>query len=162
MLTERNGTLALAESCTGGMLAAQLVDCPGASSALLIGYVTYSNASKIKALGVNSDIIAQCGAVSAECALAMAEGARAKSGADYALSITGIAGPDGGTAKKPVGAVFVGLAGDFETTVKHYTLRGDRARIRSLSCLYALDLLRQKLLALDDDYTQQHSPALNA
>ena len=146
LLTERGSTLALAESCTGGMLAAQLVDCPGASGALLMGYVTYSNASKIKALGVNIDTITKYGAVSAECAREMAEGARAQSGADYALSITGIAGPGGGTAEKPAGTVYAGLAGDFETIIKQYALRGDRARVRALSCLNALDLLRRKLL----------------
>jgi nicotinamide-nucleotide amidase len=147
MLIERGGTLTLAESCTGGMLAAQLVDCPGASNALLMSYVTYSNESKIKALGVSNDTIARHGAVSAECAREMAEGARARSGADYALSVTGIAGPDGGTDEKPVGTVYAGLAGEFKTIVTRYNLRGDRARIRSLSCLNALDFLRRKLLS---------------
>lgn len=146
LLIEAGATLALAESCTGGMLAAQLVEYPGASRTLLESFVSYANEAKVHSLGVSEDTLRAHGAVSAECAREMAEGARRVSGSDYAVSITGIAGPDGWTDEKPVGTVFIGLAGDFETQVVKIHLNGDRMRIRSLSCLNALNLLRLKLV----------------
>lgn len=149
-LSERHETLAVAESLTGGMLAAQIVDVPGASDVLVEGHVVYMNEAKERVLGVSSEILSGVGAVSEECARAMAEGTLKRSNATYALSTTGVAGPGGGTEKTPVGTVFVALAGrDFETRVLELHLRGDRTRIRSMSCLRAMNLLRLRLDELD-------------
>ncbi|MDD6871678.1 MAG: competence/damage-inducible protein A [Clostridiales bacterium] len=149
-LSERHETLAVAESLTGGMLAAQIVDVPGASDVLVEGHVVYINEAKERVLGVSSEILNGVGAVSEECARAMAEGALKRSNATYALSTTGVAGPGGGTEKTPVGTVFVALAGhDFETRVLELHLRGDRTRVRSMSCLRAMNLLRLRLDELD-------------
>ena len=149
-LSERHETLAVAESLTGGMLAAQIVDVPGASDVLVEGHVVYMNEAKERVLGVSSEILNGVGAVSEECARAMAEGALKRSNATYALSTTGVAGPGGGTEKTPVGTVFVALAGhDFETRVLELHLRGDRTRVRSMSCLRAMNLLRLRLDELD-------------
>ena len=149
-LSERHETLAVAESLTGGMLAAQIVDVPGASDVLVEGHVVYMNEAKERVLGVSSEILNGVGAVSEECARAMAEGTLKRSNATYALSTTGVAGPGGGTEKTPVGTVFVALAGhDFETRVLELHLRGDRTRIRSMSCLRAMNLLRLRLDELD-------------
>ena len=149
-LSERHETLAVAESLTGGMLAAQIVDVPGASDVLVEGHVVYINEAKERVLGVSSEILNGVGAVSEECARAMAEGALKRSNATYAMSTTGVAGPGGGTEKTPVGTVFVALAGrDFETRVLELHLRGDRTRIRSMSCLRAMNLLRLRLDELD-------------
>ena len=149
-LSERHETLAVAESLTGGMLAAQIVDVPGASDVLVEGHVVYMNEAKERVLGVSSKILNGVGAVSEECARAMAEGTLKRSNATYALSTTGVAGPGGGTEKTPVGTVFVALAGhDFETRVLELHLRGDRTRVRSMSCLRAMNLLRLRLDELD-------------
>ena len=149
-LSERHETLAVAESLTGGMLAAQIVDVPGASDVLVEGHGVYMNEAKDRVLGVSSEILNGVGAVSEECARAMAEGTLKRSNATYALSTTGVAGPGGGTEKTPVGTVFVALAGhDFETRVLELHLRGDRTRIRSMSCLRAMNLLRLRLDELD-------------
>ena len=149
-LSERHETLAVAESLTGGMLAAQIVDVPGASDVLVEGHVVYMNEAKERVLGVSSEILNGVGAVSEECARAMAEGTLKRSNATYALSTTGVAGPGGGTEKTPVGTVFVALAGrDFETRVLELHLRGDRTRVRSMSCLRAMNLLRLRLDELD-------------
>lgn len=149
-LSERHETLAVAESLTGGMLAAQIVDVPGASDVLVEGHVVYMNEAKERVLGVSSEILSGVGAVSEECARAMAEGTLKRSNATYALSTTGVAGPGGGTEKTPVGTVFVALAGhDFETRVLELHLRGDRTRVRSMSCLRAMNLLRLRLDELD-------------
>ena len=149
-LSERHETLAVAESLTGGMLAAQIVDVPGASDVLVEGHVVYMNEAKERVLGVSSEILNGVGAVSEECARAMAEGTLKRSNATYALSTTGVAGPGGGTEKTPVGTVFVALAGhDFETRVLALHLRGDRTRVRSMSCLRAMNLLRLRLDELD-------------
>ena len=118
LLTERKATLALAESCTGGCIANRLTNVPGASAVLLAGLVTYSNAAKQKFLGVRAETLEQHGAVSKPVAREMAEGARQQTQADYALSVTGIAGPSGGTAEKPVGTVFIGLAGPSGTVAE--------------------------------------------
>lgn len=144
-LLQNSKTLALAESCTGGTLAGMLTAIPGISAAFLEGAVTYSNAAKVRALGVDEALLNQHGAVSHQVAAAMAEGIRSRSGADYALSVTGIAGPDGGTQDKPVGLVYIGLADAQGTQVKELRLTGDRERIRRHSCLHALDLLRRRM-----------------
>ncbi len=131
-----------AESCTGGMIAAALTDVPGASAVLERGFVAYSNEAKIEELGVPAEMIATHGAVSPETAEAMASGALAASHADIALAVTGIAGPDGGTAAKPVGLVYFGLA-TRDGHVFHYTCRfpGDRAAIRAQAVEEGLKLL---------------------
>ncbi|HIS91852.1 MAG TPA: competence/damage-inducible protein A [Candidatus Alectryocaccomicrobium excrementavium] len=138
-------TVACAESLTGGMLASRLVDVPGASSVLGEAYVTYSNEAKMRLLGVSKDTLRQFGAVSAQCAREMAEGARRASGADFALSTTGIAGPDGGTPEKPVGLVYVGVASTSGCEVQELHLRGERDWIRELTCVNALNALRLAL-----------------
>ncbi len=148
LLKENAKTLALAESCTGGLVAEKITDVPGASEVLLEGVVAYSNAAKMRRLGVNEATLERFGAVSEQTAREMAEGAKNSSGADYGLSLTGIAGPGGGTAEKPVGLVYIALAGGGETFVKKLRLGGDRARIRTMSALYALDLLRRRLCSL--------------
>ena len=144
-LTERKQTISVTESLTGGMLASQIVDVPGASSVLNESYVTYSNEAKSRLLGVLPETLAAHGAVSEQCAREMAEGCRKAARSDWALSTTGIAGPDGGTPTKPVGTVFIACAGPSATVVKELHLRGDRTRVRSMTCLYALDLLRREM-----------------
>lgn len=131
-------TLATAESLTGGMVASKLVDIPGISAVLMEGLVTYSNEAKVRLLGVSEETLRLHGAVSAQCAGEMAEGLRARSGVDIALSTTGIAGPDGGTGEKPVGLVYIGLSTAQGTTVKELRLSGGRDRIRNMTTLHAL------------------------
>jgi nicotinamide-nucleotide amidase len=134
--------LATAESCTGGLLSALITDIPGSSSVFECGFITYANRAKIEHLTVPSYFIEEYGAVSSETALAMAEGALLISRADIALSITGIAGPDGGTKQKPVGTVFIALASSGkETFEKHFTFSGSRQDIRMASVNAAIDLL---------------------
>ncbi len=137
-------TVALAESCTGGLVCAALTEIPGSSAVLDRGFVTYSNESKQEALGVNADIIDTFGAVSIACAWAMAQGALKRSGADVAVAISGIAGPDGGTASKPVGTVVFARAtrGSDELVAEERRLDGGtRASIRLQAALVALELL---------------------
>lgn len=145
MLTDDGQTLAIAESCTGGLVASELVAIPGCSKFLLEACVTYSDAAKVSRLGVRQETLDQFGAVSEQCAREMAEGMRKISGADYALATTGYAGPDGGTEENPVGTVYIALARPGETLVKRISLFGDRARIREIATLHAFDLLRRKL-----------------
>jgi nicotinamide-nucleotide amidase len=147
LLCERKHTLALAESCTGGMLASQLVEYPGSSAYLQLGLVTYSNTAKQELLGVPGSVLEAHGAVSTETALAMARGARARADTDFALAVTGIAGPDGGTPDKPVGMVVIALADRASCWVQTITL-GQRSRtlVRTLSCAVALDMLRRRVL----------------
>lgn len=111
------------------------------------GHVTYSNAAKSRMLGVDPAVIERCGAVSEECALQMARGARRVSGADYALAVTGIAGPDGGTAEKPVGTVYIALSCAQGEQAQKFQFVGDRAWIRLLSCQNALNMLRLRLIS---------------
>ncbi len=146
LLKAAHKTVTTAESCTGGMLVAQLIDISGASEVLAESHVTYSSAAKEKILGVSHETVERFTVYSAECAREMAEGARRISGADYALAVTGLAGPNGGTKETPVGTVFVGLASERGVTVERFHFRGDRARIRTLSCLNALNMLRKELL----------------
>jgi nicotinamide-nucleotide amidase len=146
LLTERKATLALAESCTGGCIAHRLTNVPGASAVLLAGLVTYSNQAKQRFLGVRAETLAQYGAVSEPVARQMAEGALKETGADYALSVTGIAGPGGGTPAKPVGTVFIGLAGPFETLVVHNLNPWERETFKQVAAQQAMELLRRKIL----------------
>ena len=144
-LTKAGLTIAVAESCTGGMIASRLTEVPGASAALLCGVCSYSNQSKIDFLGVSPATLEAYGAVSQETALEMARGVRLRSGADVGLATTGIAGPDGGTAEKPVGLVYTAIS--TSATEKALELRlsrgygGERQLIRSLACLHAMNLV---------------------
>lgn len=145
-LVDAGKTVALAESCTGGLAGKLLTDVAGSSRYLLLSAVTYANEMKTKLLGVPEALLATDGAVSEACARAMAEGALKLSGADLAVSITGIAGPDGGTPDKPVGTVHFALAERGRPTVaKLRRAPGDRAQIRLASAYFALDLLRRRL-----------------
>jgi nicotinamide-nucleotide amidase len=145
-LTERCETLAVAESCTGGFLANRITNISGASRVFAEGFVTYANETKTRALGVDAQLIDTHGAVSAEVAAAMAEGARKFSGAGYALATTGIAGPTGGTDEKPVGTVFIALASNgADTVVEQHKFPTDRENFKWLTTQAALDLLRRKL-----------------
>lgn len=144
-LTEQKQTLALAESCTGGFIANRLTNVPGASAVLLAGLVTYSNAAKQSFLGVKPETLAAHGAVSEAVAREMAEGCRTRTGADFALGVTGIAGPGGGTPEKPVGTVFIALASAGGTKVINPVNRYDRETFKYLTCLQALELLRRAL-----------------
>jgi nicotinamide-nucleotide amidase len=146
MLASRSQTICVAESCTGGMLAERLTDVAGSSRYFPGGFVTYSNELKVKLLGVDEEVLEREGAVSETVAQAMAEGARKALGTDYALSVTGIAGPDGGTEEKPVGTVFIGLATPRGTHTKGIRLPGDRDRVRIFAVNAALDMLRLHLL----------------
>ena len=145
-LLEKGLTASTAESCTGGLVAARLVEVPGISAALNEAHVTYANEAKVRYCGVREETLAAHGAVSEEVAREMAEGLRARSGCDIAVSTTGIAGPDGGTPEKPVGLVYIGCAAPDRTWVEALHLTGDRARIRSLAALRALDMLRRAAL----------------
>ena len=148
LLGDRGATLALAESCTGGLLAKRLTDMPGSSAYFTEGLVTYSNESKERLLGVPHAMIVDHGAVSEPVAREMAEGARRVSGTDYGLSVTGIAGPDGGTQEKPVGLVFVGISDAKDTFAEKLDLTAwarSRDSIRERSANRALDLLRLRL-----------------
>jgi nicotinamide-nucleotide amidase len=145
LLICRKMTIAVAESCTGGLLCKRLTDIPGSSSYLKEGVVAYSNEAKIKYLGVREKILKQYGAVSGEAAAEMASGVLKESGADIGISITGIAGPSGGSDEKPVGLVYFGMAfpGDVSTYRRIFT--GDRAMIRERAADFALDLIRKAL-----------------
>jgi PncC family amidohydrolase len=137
-LLARGQTLATAESCTGGLVGAALTDLPGSSAWYLGGIVAYSNSLKTRLLGVPPEILAAHGAVSAETARVLAEGAHKSTGADFAVSITGIAGPDGGTPEKPVGLVFMAMADRGKTTVFEHRFSGTRAEIRATATEAAL------------------------
>ncbi len=153
LLKERGATLALAESCTGGLLAKRLTDIAGSSAYFKEGLITYSNESKERWLGVPEEMLLEHGAVSEPVARKMAEGVREIAGADYGLSVTGIAGPDGGTEAKPVGLVFIGLSDARETFVERLDLSAwarSRGAIRKRSANRAFDLLRLRLEERND------------
>jgi nicotinamide-nucleotide amidase len=144
-LQARGQTLAVAESCTGGLVASRITAIAGSSQHFVGGFVTYTDAMKTALLGVRADLLAQETAVSEAAAGAMAEGARQRTCATYALSVTGIAGPGGGTESTPVGTVFLGCADGRGVEVKRLQLFGDRNRIRSFAAQAALDFLRRRL-----------------
>jgi len=145
LLRKSKATLATAESCTGGLLASRLTDIPGASEVFLEGFVTYSNESKSDLLGVDSAQIQTYGAVSGEVVQAMAEGARLRSGATYALATTGIAGPGGGSNQKPVGTVWIGLSSKNGTETWRENFPSDRLTFKQMTTQSALDHLRKQL-----------------
>lgn len=136
-------TIATAESCTGGMVAAKLINYPGISESLIEGIVTYSNESKMKRIGVNKETLEKYGAVSKEVAAEMASGVAKTSGADIGISTTGVAGPGGGTKEKPVGLVYIGVSYKGKVTTKELRLAGNRQRIRERATMELLDLLRR-------------------
>lgn len=138
ILTKRQKKLATAESCTGGWIAQSITDLPGSSAWFDRGFVTYSNQAKIEMLGVKPEMLAQFGAVSAETAAAMASGALARSDADFAVAVTGIAGPDGGSEEKPVGTVYIAWAGNGRVLVEKFRFAGTRGEIRIRSVMAAL------------------------
>ncbi len=144
-LKAAGATVALAESCTGGLVAAKLVAVPGMSDHLLEAVVAYANASKVETLGVPESLVATHGAVSEPVVCAMAEGVRARAGADLAVAVTGIAGPGGGSPEKPVGTVWFALADGNGTEAVCERFPGDRALVRRRAALYALNLLRLRL-----------------
>jgi nicotinamide-nucleotide amidase len=144
-LRERGETVSVAESATGGLVAQRLTSVPGSSHAFLGGFLTYTDEAKLSVLGVPRAVLANYGAVSEPVAHAMAEGARERFGATYALSVTGFAGPEGGTEDNPVGTVYVGLAAQDTAKVKRFRFLGDRARVRSFAAQAALDMLRRRL-----------------
>jgi nicotinamide-nucleotide amidase len=148
LLVERGLTIALAESCTGGLLAARLTEVPGASAFLERAWVTYGDSAKVDLLGVPTRALEESGAVSEPVARAMAEGARARARADLAVAITGIAGPDGGSPEKPVGLVFIALDGAGVARVRRAHFAGPRERVRFQATQAALEMLRRGLLGL--------------
>ena len=144
-LTARFQTLAIAESCTGGIISHRFTNVPGASAVFLAGHCTYANTAKQATLGVTSETLAEHGAVSEPTARQMAEGARTIHNADYALATTGIAGPGGGTEEKPVGTVFMALATNDGTEIVKRLNRFDRETFKQVTAQQTMDLLRRKL-----------------
>lgn len=145
LLSEKSFTITTAESCTGGMLASRLINVSGASNIINEAFVTYSNAAKIKTLGVTEETLNKYGAVSEEVAREMALGAQKLTGADVAISTTGIAGPTGGTITKPVGLIYIGIALNNNISCFKVNLYGTRTEIRSLTTAYALQHLARLL-----------------
>ncbi len=149
-IISRNMTVATAESCTGGMVSARLINYPGASEAFVNGMVTYTNESKHRLLGVRNDTLDKYGAVSPQTAEEMCIGVAKVSGTDIGLSTTGIAGPGGGSAEKPVGLVYIGVAVKGRATVEKLLLKGSRQEIRTASAKAVIELLGQVLENLED------------
>ncbi len=150
LLRDQGRTIAVAESCTGGLVTDRLTDVPGSSAYLERGLTTYSNRAKMELLGVPEEVLQTHGAVSEETARLMAEGVRLRSGTDLGLATTGIAGPDGGSESKPVGTVYIALADGVETRCRHYRYRWERRRIKMIASQAAL-LMVKRYLAGDED-----------
>jgi nicotinamide-nucleotide amidase len=140
LLTDKKLKITTAESCTGGLIAKVLTDRSGASQYFGEGYVTYSNEAKRRLLGVKGETLEKYGAVSAQTAAQMCEGAMAQSGADIALSVTGIAGPEGGTPQKPVGLVYIGVCGGHGTQTGEYIFSGTRDEVRRAAAQKAIQI----------------------
>lgn len=149
LLSERNLTLAVAESCTGGLIAHRITNVPGSSKYFMRGFVTYSNASKVEELGIADELLEHHGAVSKEVAESMAVGAREKAGTDIALSCTGIAGPSGGTDEKPVGLCFIGYSDKQTSSALRFNFGDHRIRFKDRASQAALELLRRKILKIE-------------
>jgi nicotinamide-nucleotide amidase len=152
LILENNITIATAESCTGGLISEMLTNIPGISKAFMGGAVTYSNEAKMEYLGVREQTLRAHGAVSRETAAEMADGIRKGLKTDIGISVTGIAGPDGGTAEKPVGLVYIGLSAEGGTITKELRLSGSRSKIRNITALNAFDLIRRHILKLEIDF----------
>ncbi len=146
LLLERGRTAATAESCTGGLLGKLLTDIPGSSGAYLGGVISYTCPVKERLLGVDHETLEALGPVSKPVARQMAEGARRAVGADFGLATTGLAGPDGDGSGKPVGLVYVALAGEGWTLCDELRLKGDRQEIRAQACAHALQMLWDSLM----------------
>lgn len=146
LMAEHKKTLSAAESCTGGMLSAKVINVPGASEVYEAGFVTYANKAKHKLIDVKNKTLKEYGAVSSQTAKEMVKGTLKKTGADYAVSITGIAGPGGGTKEKPVGLVYIGCGRKHHIVVKKYLFSGDRTQIREASVANALSQLYEVLI----------------
>ena len=146
LLVEQALTVAVAESCTGGLIGHRLTQVPGSSAYVDRGALCYSNGSKTEMLGVSAGLFEQHGAVGRKVAAAMARGMRERTGVSVAVSVTGIAGPGGGTETKPVGLVYIGLDGGRDTVIKEYRFHGDRFVIKQRAAQAALDLLRRWLI----------------
>jgi len=149
LLKEKEFTVTTAESCTGGRLSGRIMNVPGASEVYNEGYITYSDAAKRKLLGVKKETLDKYGAVSAETAWEMAEGAAEKASASAALSVTGIAGPGGGSEEKPVGLVYIGCYVNGHIRVEEFRFTGNRDKNRDYAVVRALTLLREELLRAD-------------
>ncbi len=145
LLRQQKATLATAESCTGGLIGHRITSVSGSSAYYLGGVIAYSNEAKIRELGVDADVLKQHGPVSEEIARQMADGARARLGADYGLSVTGIAGPTGGTPDRPVGLVYMAVADRTRSWARRYIWSGERDVVKTWSSQMALDLLRRRL-----------------
>lgn len=145
LLGDSGLTLAVAESCSGGLISKRITDIPGSSGYFILGVVTYSNSSKERVLGVPKELIAKRGAVSSEVARAMAEGVRTLSGSDIALATTGIAGPEGGTAEKPVGTVYIAIASAEGCEVFRHRFDGNRERVREATAEAAIQLVLDRV-----------------
>ena len=145
-LKEQGLTISTAESCTGGLVAARLVNVSGVSEVLMEGRVTYSNEAKMRLLGVKEETLAAHGAVSAETAEEMAAGGARNAGTDVCVSITGVAGPDGGTDEKPVGLVYMACSLLGRVRVERYQFKGNREKVREQSVMKALDLVRRSVI----------------
>jgi len=146
LLADKKITVAVAESCTGGALCQALTDIPGSSAWFDRGFITYSNQAKVDMLGVSSTLLEQYGAVSFEAARAMVEGVHGQSNAELAIAITGIAGPDGGTAEKPVGTVFFGIGQKGQAVkIDKRRFKGDRNEVRARSVEFVLKALLKTL-----------------
>ena len=148
LLTDRGETLAVAESCTGGLIGMRLTEIPGSSKYFLEGAITYSNDAKTRTLDVSAETLNEYGAVSSQTAEAMAAGVRLRAGSSYGISVTGVAGPDGGSEEKPVGTVFIGYSDSSRTKSIKFTFPGDRHLIRWRSSQAALDYLRRQIVRL--------------
>lgn len=146
LLKKKQLTITTAESCTAGLLAGRIMNVPGASSIYNEGYITYSNDAKEKLLGVSHETLETYGAVSSQTASEMAAGAAKAAGADAALAVTGIAGPDGGTKEKPVGLVYIGCFVQGKVRVEEFHFTGNRSKNRDYAVIKALTLLREELM----------------
>lgn len=144
-LVEKNITISTAESCTGGSLGKIITSVPGVSSIYGYGFITYANEAKEKILGVSHEILEEYGAVSYQTACEMAEGARKASGSDIAVSVTGIAGPGGGTKEKPVGLVYIAIADKNGSEYRKLNLSGNRDEVRAKTCDEVFRLVKDKL-----------------
>lgn len=151
LLVEKSASIATAESCTGGMIGTMLTDAPGSSRYFLGGVVSYANSAKMELLGVAPETLEQFGAVSRQTAEQMADGARRRFGSTIAISTTGIAGPDGGTAEKPVGTVWIAVSSERRTVARSFNLGGERAIVRQRASAIALDIARRELSGRGDD-----------
>jgi nicotinamide-nucleotide amidase len=146
LLKEKNQTISFAESCTGGMIASAIVNVSGSSIVFKESFVTYANEAKIKYLNVSSKVLEEFGAVSNECAHEMVDGLRKQTGANICLSVTGIAGPTGGTEEKPVGLVYFGLYHNNKIKTFRRVFNGTRTMIRTRAMIYGLNAIRSELL----------------